>query len=228
MNLMKLLTVGQSLEEGKNVSGKYKLSQQSLLPKFAARVQPSSPAPTAESAEVKQAATVASQTPAQLLSPESNSGPAPTSRLHDKTQKIAAGTSLEREEKPAAIFPPISFRARVKNKISSAKNKIFHARPRKNSFAPIQTEWALEKIKVARNDLNDSDLEVVSAKTPAAASAAKPTLTDPHELKNSSGGWIKLTARLFKPSSPFEKRAPEKPSACTSEMTSRSPFAGRT
>jgi hypothetical protein len=38
----------------------------------------------------------------------------------------------------------------------------------------VQSELSLEGVKVVRNDLSDSDLEIISARCPPAASGSKP------------------------------------------------------
>ena len=57
---------------------------------------------------------------------------------------------------------------------------------------------------MARNDLNDADLEVVARKAPVAKRTAPPQrLADIPREKSIEHRWIKV-ARLFKRTSPFE------------------------
>ena len=74
-------------------------------------------------------------------------------------------------------------------------------------MAPVQTEWALEKIKVARNDLNDADLEIVSRKAASPPPKAQPSFAEANRGKHHGHRWIKMTVRLFKRTSPFEQPA---------------------
>lgn len=229
MNLMKLLTVGQSLKEGKTVLGKYKLMQPSLLPKFVCTIRPTKAAP------VPSVLRAEPQTPPEILAVRSEMKkensvcvlpPVPESRpmAAEKTQKIPVGTVLKRVEADKVAPSRINFLSRVKNKISSLGKKWFCARSRKKAgiFA-VQTEWALEKITVARNDLSDADLEIVARKAPSPKPQVKPTFAEVSRGKNHGQRWIKMTARLFKRTSPFKKPAEEVPAG----VADHSELAGR-
>ncbi len=65
------------------------------------------------------------------------------------------------------------------------------------SRAPVQGELKLDQIKVVRNDLSDSDLEVVPAKPRAAAEAAAPVLTRAESLAAAGTTWGRMATRLF-------------------------------
>lgn len=61
----------------------------------------------------------------------------------------------------------------------------------------VQGELALGSLKVVRNDLNDTDVEVVPAARPE---AQRQTVTAPQSDPAQAGrsrGWSQLTARLF-------------------------------
>ena len=65
---------------------------------------------------------------------------------------------------------------------------------------PVQTELSLENLKVVRNDLSDTDLEVVPAKSLAKSSqsevsATKPTLQTPRGTEETT--LSRLTSRFF-------------------------------
>ena len=222
MNLMKLLKVGRSLEDGKTILGKYKLTQQSLMPKFASTTRPSKatpimPLPAAEpklEMEVlsvpdemkKEEPPFKPEEPACVLEPTVERRPVEA----DKTQKIPVGTVLKRVEEKAVLISSIRFSTRIKQNISSLWKKWWPARSRrKGGMAPVQTEWALEKIKVARNDLNDADLEIVARKaaSPPPQPKAKPSFAEANRGKHHGHRWIKMTVRLFKRTSPFEQPA---------------------
>jgi hypothetical protein len=217
MNLMKLLSVGQSLDGKKSALGKYKLLRQTSLPKFGSTVRPSKTA-----MPVSQPATEVPETPVmiEVVAPElpiiektivAEPKREIASAKLEKTQKIPAGTVLKRGEEPVALLKGPSLATRIKNKIAALKKVWFPPRSRKKTgAAPVQTEWALEKICVARNDLNDADLEIVAPKAPALARNPKPNFANLIPSKNTGRAWIKMTARLFKTSSPFEKPQTEK------------------
>ena len=219
MNLMKLLTVGQSLKKGP-VLGKYKV-QQILLPKFGSTVRPSKSALTAE----KQVSTgnIAASVPATpICSVEAGSQNVSAPRDMDKTQKIPAGKILRRVEEFVESPRGPGFVAQLRARCLAFLQKQISSLKKKSGLAPVQTEWSLEKVTVIRNDLNDADLEIVAPKTPSNGDTCKPNLPDLNRVKNSGKEWIKKTTRLFKTSSPFEVSAMEKEAE-----TSHAEFAGR-
>ena len=62
---------------------------------------------------------------------------------------------------------------------------------------PVQSELSLDKIKVVRNDLSDADLEVVTARQPAA-----PTISAPGPRSEEGTGVAqstlgRVTTRIF-------------------------------
>lgn len=198
MNLIKMLTVSRCVKQRGTTLGKYKLTQPGLLPKFASSVRPSNTPKPSE------------------LAARSNS-------QFEKTQKIAVGQILKRSALADAGREPLGDRLRDKFK---AVARIFSpTRSRKKNIArPVQTEWTLEKVKVARNDLTEADLEVVR---PKKRELVWPTAAEVSAAKNSGNEWIKKTKSLFKTTSPFTKNAvPEKsgkelPSPKSSELAGR-------
>jgi hypothetical protein len=60
--------------------------------------------------------------------------------------------------------------------------------------AMVQAELSLDRVKVVRNDLSDSDLEIVPAKKPPQVPLPAPV---PTAEKASEGGWGRVTGRLF-------------------------------
>ena len=234
---MKLLTVGQSLQEGKTVLGKYKLTQQNL-PKFASTVRHSSSTPAVETvpeklrtAVVKVAPVAATEITKPICSAQPEM-PIPTETAPsalEKTQKIPAGKTLRRVEEACSTRTEISFANRMGQKIAAFKKKLFPVRSKKKpGAAPVQTEWALEKIRVARNDLSEADLVVVAPKRTAPIQKTKPSRVDSGEAKNPARKWTKMTARLFKTSSPFAKSGTaESDAPAQSKVAKRSELVGQ-
>jgi hypothetical protein len=220
MNLMRLLTAGRSLKGGEFASGKYKFPQQTFLPKFASTVRPS----TAAQSQFVQTPEAKSELPSlfkELVVPHVKTSPemakpiaavAVVQPAMEQTQKIPKGKVLNRVEGPVATPNRFSLSAWIKALIASWKKIIFPPRSkRKTSSAPVQTEWSLEKVTVVRNDLNESDIEIIAPKAPKAPVAApvsQPKYMNLSRVKNSGREWIKMTTRLFKTNSPFE-RIPE-------------------
>jgi len=73
------------------------------------------------------------------------------------------------------------------------------ARPVVPRFAKpmFQGELSLDGIKVVRNDLTDSDLEVVRAKPPVPVPATTPTPKQLEKTVSPGNAWSRVTGRLF-------------------------------
>lgn len=61
--------------------------------------------------------------------------------------------------------------------------------------AMVQGELSLDRVKVVRNDLSDSDLEIVPAKKPTQVPLPAPVLATAE--KSPEGAWGRMTGRLF-------------------------------
>jgi hypothetical protein len=231
MNLMRLLTAGRSLKGGEFGSGKYKFPQQTFLPKFASTVRPS----TTPLVQTKKAKSEMPSFFEEPMVPTPKISPAMPMRAPsavaaqtamEQTQKIPKGKILNRVEEPAGTSRKFSFVARIidwfKNRISSLKKVLFPPRSkRKTSSAPVQAEWSLEKVTVVRNDLNESDIEIIAPKAPVSAPVSQPKYMNLSRVKNSGREWVKMTTRLFKTTSPFEKISEERSKADRAELAGR-------
>ncbi len=202
MNLVKLLTLGRSLNGNKTIFGKYKMMPQAL-PKFASTVRPSRTAPAVESLLAK----------AKMIEPQMQAEVQPVAMfisVLDKTQKIPADKILKRMELPVLKKDEPTLLVGLQNKISGWKKKLAPVRSRKKSgAAPMQTEWPLGQFTVARNDLSDADLEVVAGKQ--TVQKPKSHFSNLSQAKKSGSQWIKKTSQLFRSTSPFEQTSEEKP-----------------
>ena len=69
----------------------------------------------------------------------------------------------------------------------------------KSDAGPVQTELSLDAVKPVRNDLSDSDLEVVPVKAavPTVPVSATTTATSAHEAESSGVVWHQLKSHLF-------------------------------
>lgn len=210
MKLIKLLAVGRSFKDAGPVSGHYKV-QQALLPKFSSSVRPSKEA-TEKMAErlPKLHAAIASNPPsttsAQKIAP---------AEPMDQTRKIPAGKVLTQQPEPVAeVSKKPGFVSRLGLKFAGIKKRLFPPRSRKKT-GPIsmQTELSLEKISVARNDLSDADLEIVTRKAAAKSQPRKSHLSDLGRVGSSGVEWVRRTTRLFKTTSPFAVSDTEKTDA---------------
>ncbi len=61
----------------------------------------------------------------------------------------------------------------------------------------LQGELSLDAVKVMRNDLSDSDLEVVRIKPPTPAPAAKPAASDLPKATPTETTWSRVTGRFL-------------------------------
>ena len=188
MSLMKLLSVSKSLAGGRNQPGRYKMAEQGLLPKFAPMGRPGSLAPKRKSDE-----------PAPKQEPKGT----PTIPLTPLQQQFFR--AAEPVVEPVRTVAP-SPRAAVCVNANAAPtnwfrpgNKPFADRPvgRTRPLSPERAELSLDAVKPVRNDLSESDLQIVPAKPETKPDASKlphPRLSRP-ELAGLA--WSRLTARFF-------------------------------
>lgn len=229
MNLMKLLTVGRSLKPSGAMLGKYKLTQPGLLPKFASPfAEPTLPDKLERAATSRPISAQSASLPPKETETAISASPGllPRSKSpFEKTQKIVVGQILKRA-RPTAEAGSDSLANRIANKARAIARKFSPPRSRKkNGARAVQTEWPLEKVTVARNDLTEADLEVVK---PRKRELVRPTAADVLAAKNSGHEWIKKTRSLFHTPSPFAKSAgaeslpgSKKSGEPKSELTSR-------
>ena len=75
------------------------------------------------------------------------------------------------------------------------RSKAVRATVRPFAKPMIQAELSLEKVKVVRNDLSDTDLEIVRARPPASTVQVARNL--PATAGMPAGAWNRITGRLF-------------------------------
>ncbi|MBA4149658.1 MAG: hypothetical protein H0X66_16220 [Verrucomicrobia bacterium] len=86
--------------------------------------------------------------------------------LADVPPVLSIGVFPKNGEEP---FAP----AEVKQGWFAKLKNLFRRKSRAIESAPVQTEWSLDRVVVVRNDLSDTDFEVVVAKSGAFAEKAK-------------------------------------------------------
>ena len=153
---MKLLSVGTTFGEPKDGPNEFKM-QQELLPKFGSR---------------------------RNVFPNV-AKPAPIS---PSRQSQVSGVTFSSTNIQLTAYSKAPSRKAPKRGLFWALESLFgrSGASRKKTAPLVQTEWALEQVKVVRNDLSDTDIFVRTAEEPAVAA---PTA----EIKE--GGWSKA----FKP-----------------------------
>jgi hypothetical protein len=174
MSLLRLLTAGKCLTDLKDSTSRYRMRQKMQLPKFgspknpfaARRQAPAVPAAPAAPATTDVTPPVSPEmTPAELAAARLKK----TMRLPALVSTGAAGRSSQ--PRPAATaLQRVAQWANKLNPLSRWPDRPAAAAPRPVARAgrsPVQGELSLDKIKVVRNDLNDADVEVVPAKSPA-------------------------------------------------------------
>jgi hypothetical protein len=188
MSLMKLLSMSKSFAGGRTQSGRYKIVDQGLLPKFAPVGRPVSLAPKRKS-------------------------DGPPAKKEQSTTPMGASISLREnlfqvadpvtEPVKAVVATPRA--AGCGNAVAAPTNWFrlgnnpFVNRPAGSPKppTPAHAELSLDAVKPVRNDLSDSDLQIVPAKPeikPDALNSPRPRLPRP-ELTGFA--WSRLTARLF-------------------------------
>lgn len=199
MSLMQLLTVGRSLRSVRGGRSPFRPAEQGMLPKFAA----------SRASEVK---------PAENANPQPRPIRSPFVPPRQKVIKPGRGALLKKIFSPfkrnktmnavEAEPPSVSASAPTKPEqafpfgrwtlFSNPFNRSAKARLKADA-GPVQTELSLDAVKPVRNDLSDSDLEVVPVKVtaPAAPVPATTTVTSAHETESSGVVWHQLKNHLF-------------------------------
>jgi len=176
-----------------------------LLPKFGSGKNPFATIPKTEPLRPEPGATTGRMETDSLFEIEPKAALAPLRKTPARKEaKPAAPPEQKPEAGPADTVPrpaepkaakPGALAGLIKrlNPMSYLpKRKPAGARPR-GSRTPVQGEFSLEKVRVMRNDLSDSDLEFINAK-PAARTAGTmlPALPQPGLT-----AWGRLTSRTM-------------------------------
>lgn len=193
MSLLQLLTVGQSLRETKDTTGAYRLPEAKAVP----RVDGSQPG---ESRPTKGEDPLAPSLfePAVRLSPRRPGAMA----MEADPAKVEVETGSFPVPPPSPKPGAGAFdNASVQQRKWSLKQVLFVRRSQQTvDGRAVQTEWALEKVMVMRNDLSDSDLEIVAARKPA--HLPKPVqnpswLFWKRQRDVAGSAWVRWTNRVF-------------------------------
>ena len=185
MSLLQLLTTGKSLVGLNDTEPRYRVTRERLLPEFGPARNPFcttvKPSPEHPEAAKRQPALDLSERTVAGNSAPLPSLPAPsvpvTAALQSPTRKANAG----RGGAGAALLRIAALPGRCVGKLKVLLSRAGSRPPARlgpPSFAktPLQSELALERIKVVRNDLRDADLVVVPAKLPAVRGSIAPTV----------------------------------------------------
>jgi hypothetical protein len=184
MSLLRLLTAGKSLVGLKDAAHRYNLARRGSLPKFNSKRNPfratARPEPVSRPQEPMTAASGVAETGTPKPSVAEGAALAPT--------PAPAGTPMKR-------FPGAKSGARLFSFLPWMRPPVVVPIPRA-SKSMIQAELSLDAVRVVRNDLSDSDLEVLSTKKrPKAAPELCSAPTAPSMPAESA--WNRVTRQFF-------------------------------
>jgi hypothetical protein len=179
MSLGRLLATGKSLVGLSGDASRYRVNKQARLPKF---ISPKNPFASGE-------------TPAAQVS-EQPAAPKPVMAVA-RADASEAGKQISRAPVSARAAEWLGEWGRKLNPLarrSQAPGPVKSAAP-SGSPTSLQGELSLDTVKVLRNDLSDTDFEVVRS---AAAKPVSPVIAMTAEkLEPVGAAWNRLTTRFF-------------------------------
>jgi hypothetical protein len=186
MSLLRLLTAGKSLIGVQQETGRYRMTNPKAMPKFGDGTNPFQAKAAKAETEKRQALEALKKARTPDPGPELFDKPAgdiPVVAV-ESGEVVEAVGPVEQTDKPAAAAavpadagrPSVASKpARLNGLISKlgSLKKIWGRRTtgtarRAKELRPVQGEFPLDKIKVVRNDLSESDLEIVPLRSGAA------------------------------------------------------------
>lgn len=151
MGLMQLLTVGRSLDRISDEPSRYKMTQQTLLPKFG----------SVNATEVRARGLSETKNPVIAPAAAGKAKAESATARNDRKQMNAVQPETDRKVAPANAAPKPAF---PRGRWTLFRNPFAKApKPEAATRAPVQSELLLDAVKPVRNDLSDSDLELVQA-----------------------------------------------------------------
>jgi len=189
MSLLRLLTAGRSLVGLNDAETRYRMTSQKLLPRFGPGKNPfCAPdrpvAPPTDACGKTEHGSASSREPAamagaRVAAPVNARGWSILSALRLRTAALRGGWTWKLT---GLLCRPGSQPVRALN-------------PRPAKLA-VQGELSLDRIKVVRNDLSDTDLEVVRARPAAAPTQAASVPPAAEKAAPGSTAWGRLAARV--------------------------------
>ena len=200
MSLGKLLTTGKSLVGLTNANSRYHL-QKGALPKFESARNPFAPKVRAELPERQPQ--LPKLTPAEVAAANLKK----TQLMAVPAEPVVAASLNSKPAEPAKASPVVDGWLKKINpmvwfgnqKPAEPKSAPRHEGP----HAPIQGELSLDNIKVMRNDLSETDVEIVTAKSRPPKGVAVPvqspaTAVAIPDLPPATSAWEYLGERLLR------------------------------
>jgi hypothetical protein len=188
----------------KATEGRYRLTSQRLLPQFGSARNPfssrgnSAPVPTEAHSPEDPGAKGASEERRGIPSSCGKSATDFPSAVQDRVVSTSASGQCRKEGlRLRAVALLTGWRAKVSRLLGRPRGK--RAKPAIPRFTKqrVQSELSLDKIKVVRNDLSDADLEVVTARQPAAPAIPAPGPRSEEGTGVAQSTWGRVTTRIF-------------------------------
>ena len=184
MSLVRLLTAGKSLVGLKESESRYRVSRQRLLPRFEAKRNPFGER-AKHAAQPEPSAVQESTPPPAQVSPAESVSPHPVA---PPKRSMNARVGLLFERCISALRSLMFWRGRRVVPMGRASKRL------------VQPELSLAGVKVVRNDLTDSDIEVVAPKVGPVAKVSTPAT---EAAKGPAGSrWMGVADRLLRSGKP--------------------------
>jgi hypothetical protein len=201
MSLLRLLTAGKSLVGLRDTEHRYSVARRGLLPKFASKKNPFRANPGAEVGPSSDKELPSGLSPSEASDVNSGNGDGPTA-LSTK----APIESLAPQAAPLSsphLREPIPDGARRMSAVRWRALLPWIGRGTQKPAIPrfektmVQGELSLESVKVVRNDLSDSDLEIVPTQPVVPAPQPKPARPVITGTGDNGSSWERLAGRFL-------------------------------
>jgi hypothetical protein len=171
MSLLRLLTAGKSLVGLKNSEGRYHLPSQKPLPKFGSKKNPFRASALPEKIAPDPEGGIQVQEEAPILGdlegePGRAAGLQENRADNEVFQAVTERAKSGVKEQPKVLERPARRTSPVKALLLWGRAKKLKPFGRWSGTPMVQGELSLDRVKVVRNDLSESDLEVVRAEHP--------------------------------------------------------------
>jgi hypothetical protein len=213
MRMVRLLTAGKSLVGSKDGTVRYQMSDPRAMPKFGSAKNLFREAAKGKGGEVGDKG-AAGGTPAPLLT---GGTPAPLTEgaktvpargiTRSPASVLQQAVTAQRTESGKVPLRPKNATpqpggisrmvGKVRRLISGSRGPAAKAGIPQIGKPAVQAELSLEKIKVVRNDLSDTDLEVVTIQKPTAESRAEPAGQRLERTEPAETAWGRVASRFF-------------------------------
>jgi hypothetical protein len=214
MSLLRLLTAGRSLVGLKKTEVRYHLPGGRALPKFGSKKNPFRATALPEKAEPQERANQPQESSTGADGVARQQSSAATSVEKEEARGVetrgAGGSdqkdSVKMADERAVVreAPRDSLDVTKRRRGSAVKAFLLWGRAKKGKVRGlsaakplVQGELSLDRVKVVRNDLSESDLEIVRATRPAVLKGSGPAEAVGSKAANALPGWGAAASRLL-------------------------------